>query len=71
MQMKPNWQILLHAEGIQQFRSPGGLILLRERSATEINEGQFSAEQQSQWCRLQSVTQTSLETNHDSREAVK
>lgn len=45
--------------GCQQFRGPGGPILERKRSATEINEVQFSKEHQSHWCRPQAATQTS------------
>lgn len=71
MQMKHISQFLPHAgaqrreeeEGrggarCQQFRGPGGPMLERKGSATEINEVQFSEEHQSHWCRPQAATQT-------------
>lgn len=69
MQMKHISQFLPHAgaqrreeeEGgprCQQFRGPGGPMLERKGSATEINEAQFSEEHQSHWCRPQAATQT-------------
>lgn len=56
--------------GCQQSRDPGGLILGRKRSATEINEVQFSKENQSHCCELQAMTQTNLQTNHNSQDAM-
>lgn len=55
----------------QQFRGPGGPILERKGSATEINEVQFSEELQSHWCRPQAATKTGPhQTNHNSQDAM-
>lgn len=54
----------------QQFRGPRGPILSRKESATEINEAQHSEEHQSHWCRPRAATPTSLQTNHNSQDAM-
>ncbi|TNN84225.1 CDK-activating kinase assembly factor MAT1 [Liparis tanakae] len=51
----------------QQFRGPGGRMLDRKDSATEINEVRFGQERQSHRC---SDTVGLIQTNHNSQDAM-